>query len=299
MKQKMNHLTLFKALLLISISALITSNVFSQKDEKDTEKDKRPVRSPFESALLIDNQTLIVPGKGTLEFDIMHRFGTFENGSSDFWGMWAPSNVRLGLTYSVINDLSLGIGATKFNKFVDFNVKWNFLKQTRSWSVPVGITYYGIVAIDTQSENNFDENIHRLSYFNEIIFATRFNSKLSIQLAPSISHFNAVDSLYVNDIWAISLGGRYKISSQSSVIFEYGQQLNSHEVVDSNTGSSLPRPNLAIGIEVSTSSHAFQIFIANFQDILFQKNFSANTNDFTEGIGQFLLGFNITRLWNF
>ena len=82
------------------IGSLITSQVALAQEEEEEEKteqpekDKRPVRAPFESSILIDNQTIIVPSKGTLEFDIQHRFGTVDNGLSDLYGFWAPSNIR-------------------------------------------------------------------------------------------------------------------------------------------------------------------------------------------------------------
>src|SRR5215213_5438610 len=60
----------------------------------------KPVKNTFASVWVIDNQTVMVPIKKTLEMDIMHRFGTVENGYDDFWGFFAPSNIRLGVNYS-------------------------------------------------------------------------------------------------------------------------------------------------------------------------------------------------------
>ena len=298
--KRINSQIIYKVLLIVFAGFFSVLPAFAQEEEEATkEKDKRPVRPAFESTHLIDNQTVIVPGKGTLQMDLQHRFGTFENGSSDFWGLWAPSNIRIGMNYSIIDDLSIGIGATKFNKVVDLNVKYNFLKQTRSWSVPVGITYYGLMGIDTRNESNFSESVHRLSYFNELIFGSRITSKLSLELAVNMSHFNVVDSLYSNDIFSYSFHGRYKFTSQTSFIMSYDQQITTHDARNASTGRTIPRPNLSFGVEVSTSSHAFQVFIANFQNIVYQYNLAYNTNDFREGIGQFVLGFNITRLWSF
>jgi hypothetical protein len=45
----------------------------------------------------MDYQTVIVPIKGTMEMDIQHRFGTVDNGKKDAWGIFAPSNIRIGL----------------------------------------------------------------------------------------------------------------------------------------------------------------------------------------------------------
>ena len=45
--------------------------------------------------------------------DIQHRFGTVKNGYEDFWGFFAPSNIRIGFSYVPINKLNVGIGVTK------------------------------------------------------------------------------------------------------------------------------------------------------------------------------------------
>src|SRR5512138_1524418 len=73
----------------------------------------KPVKNTFQSVWLIDNQTVLVPVKGTFEMDIMHRFGTVDKGYEDFWGFFAPSNIRLGFSYVPINKLNVGVGVTK------------------------------------------------------------------------------------------------------------------------------------------------------------------------------------------
>jgi hypothetical protein len=58
-----------------------------------------------------------------------------------------------------------------------------------------------------------------------------------------------------------------------------------------------PHPNICFGFETTTSSHAFQVFAGNYYGIVPQSNNVFNKNDFRDG--QFVIGFNITRLWNF
>src|SRR5215203_2544396 len=69
----------------------------------------KPAKNTFNSVWIIDNQTVMVPVKKTFEMDIMHRFGTIDKGYEDFWGFFAPSNIRLAVSYSPINKLYLGI----------------------------------------------------------------------------------------------------------------------------------------------------------------------------------------------
>ena len=275
---------------MVLMGMMVVGSCLAQDDEKD-EKDKRPVRSPFESALLIDGQTIVVPSKGTLEFDIQHRFGTIRNGFSDLFGIYAPSsNIRLGINYTPVDNLSIGFGTTKGDKLQDFNIKYAILKQTRSWTVPVGITYYGNAVIDAGKEDHYDNKVQRLSYYHEVMIATKINSDLTLQLSPSYSHYNGADSLYSNDVIAVSARGRYKITPVFSIISGIEYQLTGHEAIEL-------APNISFGIELATSGHAFQVFAGNFQEIVPQKNIAFNQNRF--GRGEILIGFNITRLWNF
>src|SRR4030067_942571 len=92
------------------ISLLCTGAVIAQDTTatESTGKDKKPVKDAFESNWLMNNQTMVVPFAHTLEFDINHRFGTIENGFKDMLGMYAPSNIRLGESYTPINNLQIG-----------------------------------------------------------------------------------------------------------------------------------------------------------------------------------------------
>jgi len=275
---------------------LIAFQAFAQDEEPAKSSDKQPARPAFESALLIDAQSVLVPSKGTLEFDMQHRFGSIENGISDFYGIYAPgANIRLGFTYAPIENLSVGFGYAKLKSYLDFNAKYAILKQRKDWSIPVSLTYYGNMAVDTRQEDvkEFEKGVHRLCFQNELIIAARINSKISLQLTPSYSHFNAVDSLYENDILAITFSGRYKFSPQSSIIFSYAHQLTGHN----NPPNFELQPGFSLGWEIATSSHAFQIFITNFTGIIPQENMVYNKNDFSAG--DLVIGFNITRLWNF
>ena len=47
-----------------------------------------------------------------------------------------------------------------------------------------------------------------------------------------------------------------------------------------------------LGWEINTATHTFQIFVANYNQIINQRNLVFNTNDFTKG--DYLVGFNIT-----
>lgn len=280
--------------------------IAQDEENTDIEEGNKPTRPHYESAWLIDNQSVVVPRKKTFEFVIQHRFGLVESGLKDMFGLYLPSNIRLGVSYTILDDIgfgsfkgpvAIGIGSTKDNRIQDINIKYGMLQQTRNNRIPVSITYFGNTAFETSMKTeelpNGNES-DRQSYFHQLIISRRFSSKLSIQVAPSISHYNVVNPYMNNDHIAVAVGGRFKFSSQSSILINVDQPITEHKLYN-------PQPNVSLGIEIGTSAHAFQIFATNYQALVPQKNNVANQNDpwgdpWYEG---FLIGFNITRLWGF
>ncbi len=277
-----------------TLALLLPFLLLSQKREKDSVVDK-PERPAFESSFIIDNPNNVLFSKNTLEVQMSHRFGLINEGTNDMLGFWGPSNIRMGVAYSIHERLTLGFGTTKFNRLQDFNWKVGILNQTRSGRIPVSVSYYGNFTIDARKKENFSLDQHRYSYFNQLIITRRFSPKLSMQLAPSISHFNLVESRMRNDVIGVAFGGRYKISDQTSILWDYSQPFTHHlngERLDID-----PEPGISLGFEFATSAHAFQLFITNMNGIVPQQNYVKNTNDFFRG--QILFGFNITRNYNF
>jgi hypothetical protein len=284
------------------------------EEETEPTKDKRPVRSTFESIWLIDNQTVDVPIKGTFEMDINHRFGLMnKNNYKDLYGVFAASNIRLGFNYVPINNLQVGFGFTKDSELWDFSAKYAIMRQGRSGGNPVSITYYGVMAIDTRGDDEtlyqdgktqkFDPFNDRFSYFNQIMVGRKVNDWFSIQLAPSLSYFNYVDRAnpltprMKNMHFAIAMSSRFKITDVTSFLINTDHPLTNHDVDN-------PKPNVSFGLEFVSSAHAFQIFVGNYKSIIPQYNNAKNQNDYEKGPwflgeGDFLIGFNMTRLWNF
>lgn len=277
-------------LILILLAALFLGKYSIAQDNKPEDK---PVRFAWNSELLIDNQSPLMQTEGTLQLVIHHRFGTFDNGLSDLYGIYAPSNIRLGLRYGIKDWLSLGIGTEKNNKMQDLNWKVKLLKQTRSGRMPVDLTYIGNVVVDARNETFFGTEYsftNRLSYFHQIMVSRKISDRISAMLAASYTHFNFVDSVAFpgmeHDKLGLSLGGRYNFYNEMSFIFEYDLPIDLKGEEEEPS-----KPNLGFGLEIGTSTHAFQVFMANYSQIINQKNIVFNKNDFTSG--DWLLGFNI------
>ena len=265
---------------------------FAQEDEtkKDKKVKEKLERSAFESASIIDNATNVLFNKNSLEVQMAHRFGLVSGGVNDLAGFWAPSNIRIGLSYAIHERLTIGYGTTKFDRLQDFNYKVALLRQTRSNTMPVSVSFYGNFTMNARTKENFTYLQDRWSNFNQIIITRRFSPKLSLQVAPSVSHFNVVENTMRNDMVAIAFGGRYKISPGTAIIVDYTQPIT--KFLQDN-----PHPGISVGVEFATSAHAFQIFATNYNALVAQKNIMFNQNDFLNG--DILIGFNITRVYNF
>ena len=180
----------------VAVVLLLTlngSNLLAQDSQATAPPRAKPVKNTFGSVWLIDNQTVMVPIKGTFEFDIQHRFGPVKNGISDLAGFFAPSNIRLGVNYSPLSKLFVGAGVTKERFQVDLNAKYALLQQTTNNRMPVSVSYFGNIVIDARSGSYFRESVHRLSYFNQLIIARKVTDAFSLQVAPSLSWFNNVE----------------------------------------------------------------------------------------------------------
>jgi hypothetical protein len=193
----------------------------------------------------------------------------------------------------------LGIGTTKDYKLQDIQWKYNILHQNEDNSMPVSLSYYGNIVLDLRKEDAFGpveryRDIHRISYFTQLILARKFSETFSAQIAPSLVYFNAVpqftnESKYKNLNFGLSAGAKVSVTSSHSLLLEYDQLLTKQDLADETLK---PKPNLALGWEIGTATHTFQVFVANYSQIINQRNLVFNTNSFSDG--EYLFGFNIT-----
>lgn len=314
MKKNIIFLVLLSFISIISFAQDETTPVAGAK-EKDY-----PVNATFESGSLIDAQTVVIPEVKTLEMLIQHKFGTIDKGSSNLWGIYGSSNIRLGLNYVPCKNVQIGAGITKAYMTTDLNLKWTVLQQTRKNSIPVSVALYANAGIDGREKSLFADSVSvaspvgevnefafadRLSYFSQLIVARKFNDWLSLQAGVSFSHYNVAfyqksGKPYDHDKVGVHFNGRIKVSPQGSIIFNYDQPLKIKgisEMKEWNDSYPHPNANLAFGYEVSTGTHAFQIYMASTQSLLPQETMMWNQNEMDKN--GFAFGFVITRLWGF
>lgn len=288
-----------KKLYTFLIILFLLPTLISAQETEVVKVKSKPVRPMFGCPTIIDNQTVYIPTAKTLEVVIEHRFDKIEN-ISNLFGIYGSSNIRLGVNYSILNNLSVGFGTTKFRKLQDFRIKYNILEQRRDNSMPIALTAYGNMGIDARNKDYFGQNYkftNRLSYFGEIIVARKFTDWLSIQVSGSFAHINRVDSLAEHDKFGITISGRARVSAQSSIIFNYGIPLQIMAIAEHNPLNNPPKDNFGFGWEIATSTHVFQLFVSSATDLSPQYSLETNQNSWTDG--DLFFGFTITRLWSF
>jgi hypothetical protein len=286
-----------KKIFIVFVLSLLLSPIFAQEEAQEP-KSTAPVRNTFGAELLIDNQTIASPYKGGIELQIQHRFSPIKS-IHDLYGIYGSANTRIGLNYGITDRLMIGAGTTKEYSLQDINWKYAILRQTEDNSMPVSFSYYGNLVIDARAEENFGpspefKQMHRLSYFTQLIVARKFSDKISLQIAPSLIYFNAVKSTpdtsgtyhsYKNLNFGLHAGGRANLFGNHSLMLEYDQLLTKQDV---GGDVQKPKPNFAFGWEISTATHTFQVFATNYNLIVPQYNLLYNTST------DYMFGFNIT-----
>ena len=128
----------------------------------------------------------------------------------------------------------------------------------------------------------------RFSFAHQIMIARKFSENLSLQVTPSMVHFNQVDNISdKNDTYAIGFLGRYKFTKRAAVTFEYMARANKF------TNATTYYDSMGIGLDIETGGHVFQVHLTNSLGIT-ENQFITKTIDSWKD-GGMRLGFNISR----
>ncbi len=249
------------------------------------------VTSTFKSTRLINGHSIETRTRGVLEFVISHRFRPLNTGVENFWGL-DGANIRLGLEYGISDRLNAGVGRSSFDQVFDAFGKYKIAGQTSRF--PVTVTAFASIA--KRTDDFFDQEVgpgyttkHRFAYTYQLLLARKMGSRLSLQLMPSMVHRNYVaTSAEPNDLIAVGVGGRFKITNRVTINGEYYPALNQ----DSNAYFDA----IAIGVDIETGGHVFQLHLTNAQQIN-ERGFLGETQGdfFDKGVH---FGFNISRVFN-
>jgi Membrane bound beta barrel domain (DUF5777) len=291
---------LFKKIIYLCISFLLLNQATQAQDttdlikqlEGDLDKTTDYTTATFKTTRLINGHTVENVGKGVLDVKISHRFGKLNGGGYELFGL-DNATMRMGLDYGLTNYLMVGIGRSTFQKTYDAFFKIKLLRQSKGKrNMPITLSYVPTAAVKTlrvTDPNQKDYFSSRLFFTHQLIIGRKFSEGTSLQLMPTFSHRNIVPLINdPNDLLAIGIGGRQKISKRVSINFEYYYQLPDYKL--QNTTNSL-----SIGFDIETGGHVFQLHFTNSQGMSERTFITETTGDWSKGDVNF--GFNISRVF--
>jgi opacity protein-like surface antigen len=253
---------------------------------------KTYVSGTFKATHIVNMQTVESAAAGNLNFVIQHRFGQLNSGSYNFFGL-DNATLRLGLDYGITDDLDIGVGRTSYLKTFDGYVKYKLLRQTEGRQMPVSVSFLGTITDYTQDivGKDYLTTAYRTAYSAQLLIARKISRSLSLQLAPTYLHYNLVPTVSdKNDLFAMGLGARMKITNRMSIDAEYNY-LPSGQVVSTPT-----RNSFSLGWDIETGGHVFQLVFSNSQSMLETQYITQTTGSW--GKGDIYFGFNISRNFN-
>jgi len=293
-----------KILSWIMISMLSLGSLFAQNDTTDlmsqlekevmgNEADRTDyATATFKTTRLINGHTVENAAKGVLDVKISHRFGKVNAGIYELFGL-DNATMRMGLDYGITNWLMVGFGRSTFEKTLDGFMKMKLLRQSSGKrNMPVTVTYLGAVSYKTLKFENTAQvnyNTSRFSFSHQLLIGRKFSEGTSFQIMPTFTHINLVPLAEdPNDLIAIGIGGRQKLSKRVSLNAEYYYQLPDYKL----TGTT---NSFSVGFDIETGGHVFQLHFTNSQGMTERTFINQTTGEW--GKGDVFFGFNISRVF--
>ncbi len=288
--------------ILLPVCLFITGSLFAQKkdtidlmsqlEKEATQNTTNYTSATFKTTRLVNGHSVENVGKGVMDVKISHRFGTLNNGAYQLFGL-DNATMRMGFDYGINNRLMIGIGRSTFQKTFDAFFKIKLLRQsTGKYNMPVTVSYVPTIAVRTLNwENPSQKNYfaNRLSYTHQLIIGRKFSEKTSLQIMPTFIHRNLAElATDPNDLLAIGIGGRQKLSKRISFNVEYYYQIPGYKINGSTNA-------LSVGFDIETGGHVFQLHFTNSMGMT-EKNFISDTKGKWQN-GDILFGFNISRVF--
>ena len=274
-----------KNILLILLTSLISISVSAQT---------RLVKYTYETfrgTRIVNGHSVETLRDGEMEMIIGHRFGRINGGSYELFGL-DQASIRIGLDYGVRDWLTIGGGRSSVGKEFDGFLKLRILRQGAigEGGMPVSITGFSSFAYTTLKASDPQRPVdyqNRFAFTHQVFIARKISDRFSIQLMPTLLHFNLVDTgNEPNDKLVIGAGAKFQLSKNLAFTTEYYYALPDQFLPDKKNSFS-------VGLDLNTGSHVFQLHFTNSAGMIEKQFIGETTGDWANGDIQF--GFNMVR----
>ncbi len=263
----------------------------AQDDLLDFIIEKEPIENPvyatFKASRIVNAQSIELPRPKTLEFMILHRFGSMSNGFYDLFGT-DEAVVRYDLKYGLNDSFSIGVGRSGIKKTYDVFSKIKLIRQKSGQrGTPFTLAVFSKTEIQTvMKKMDFTD---RLTFDIQALIARKFSRSLSLQVMPTFIHRNMVETEGdMHDMFSLGFGGRMKFTKRASFNFDTFFPIG-------NRGDSF-RQGWGIGFDIETGGHVFQLMVTNAQGS-YESEYIENAKGTVDGYDIYL-GFNISRVFS-
>lgn len=276
---------------------MVSGFVQAQGDLLDllgTETEKTYVTNAFKSPRVISGHSMEMLAAGALDFRILHRFGKITQGYRDLFGL-DNATMRMSFDYGITRNITAGLGRSTFKKELDGFIKYRIVQQSkgpRSFPMSIlwvsGVTLNGLQNPFSNPETK-DNLTNRMAYFHQLILGSKITNRFTLQIAPTWVHSNVVaNPLIPNDLFAVELGARYKVSNRIAIVLDYNYTFN-------NYLNRLTTQPLSLGVDIETGGHVFQLHVSNATGMNERALIGESNASWLDGDIQF--GFNLSRVF--
>ena len=268
-----------------------TSSMLSFMDEEEAPTINY-AKASFKTNRIINLHSIENTAPGVMDVKISHRFGIINQGVYDIFGL-DVAQMRIGYDLGITDRLCIGGGRSTLDKAFDGYVKYKVLRQSSGKrNMPISVSLVAGMALKTikYSEPDRVNYFWSRGYYNfHLLLARKFSEAFTLQLTPSMVHRNLTKTkAEVNDVFALGIGARQKITKRLTVNLEYIYVLPD-QLAEQYVNS------LSVGFDLETGGHVFQMHFTNSQGM--------NENAFiTETVNkwdkfEFRFGFNLSRVF--
>lgn len=274
---------------IVGISLLAVSSLSAQDDllgdDMPSEPLKTPVNFAFKTTRVVNLQSVETLGEGVFDCKIQHRFGALNTGASNAFGL-DLATIRIGGEYGLTPKVTLGLGRSPVEKTVDGYAKIKWVQQMRGGGSPVSVLTVASAAYRNQNYTAEPTTVERLAYVGQVIVGRKFSEKLSVQVVPSVVHYNWVNVAVPNTQFALGVGMRRKLTMRSSLNLEWIPVLSDKGMFYNS---------FSIGMDVETGGHVFQMGFTNSIGLSENLFLTRNTTQWNNAGIRF--GFNMSRVF--
>ena len=227
-----------------------------------------------------------IPAKRELKFNIGHRFGELSGGLYEFFGL-DQATIRLALDWGATDWLGFAFGRSTWEKTYDLSGKAALLrKKTSNYEFAVtGLLGWSVNTLRDYYPENEVDIWTRSSFTAQVLMAAR-RGRFSLQLSPLIFRNNYDPRLEGHlNLFSLPIAGSIRITEMTSFTAEYVAVFDK-----ASFGGENP---LTFSLDIDTGGHQFQLIFSNSRGLT-EKTVLTNT-DGKWVDGNIYFGFNLVR----